>query len=73
MARDRLLKSVLRERFLVTLKSGESFDGLLDEWDDRHLAFVDAYAVTEKSRVQLDGGGLWLARENVAYMQRVRP
>lgn len=69
--RDRLLKSLLRERFLVTLKTGETFDGLLDQWDERNLLFVDTYAVTEKARVQLDGSGLWLQRENVAYMQRL--
>lgn len=69
--RDRLLKSLLRDRFVITLKTGETFDGLLDQWDDRNLLFVDAYAVTEKSRVQLDGAGLWLLRENVAYMQRI--
>jgi small nuclear ribonucleoprotein (snRNP)-like protein len=68
---DRLLKSLLRERFLVTLKTGETFDGLLDRWDDRNFLFVDTYAVTEKARVQLDGSGLWLQRENVAYMQRL--
>lgn len=71
MARDRLLKSLLRERFVITLKSGEAFEGLLDEWDDRNLLFLDVYAVTEKSRVQLDGSGLWLQRDNVAYIQRL--
>jgi len=71
MRRDRLLKSLIRERFVVTLKTGETFDGLLDEWDERNLLFIDAYAVTEKTRVQLDGAGLWLQRENVSYMQRL--
>jgi hypothetical protein len=71
LARDRLLKSLLRERFVVTLKTGEAFDGLLDQWDDRNLLFVDVYAVAKDSRVQLDGAGLWLPRENVAYLQRL--
>jgi small nuclear ribonucleoprotein (snRNP)-like protein len=71
MRSDRLLKSLLRERFIVTLKSGETFDGLLDQWDDRNLLFVDAYAVAENARVSLDGPGLWLPRENVAYLQRL--
>lgn len=71
MRRDRLLRELLRERFVVTLKSGETFDGLLDDWDDRNLLFIDTYAVTEKTRVQLDGAGLWLPRENVAYLQRL--
>lgn len=71
MRRDRLLKQLIRERFVVTLKSGETFDGLLDEWDDRNLLLIDAYAVTEKTRVHMDGAGLWLPRENVAYLQRL--
>lgn len=71
MARDRLLKSLIRDRFVITLKTGETFDGLLDEWDDRNFLFVDAYAVGEKSRVQLDGRGLWVQRDNVAYLQRL--
>lgn len=69
--RDRLLKSLLRDRFVITLKSGETFDGLLQEWDSANLLFVDAYAVTEKSRIQLDGTGLWVHRDNVAYLQRL--
>lgn len=68
---DRLLKSLVRERFVVTLKSGETFDGLLDKWDDRNLMLVDTFAVSENSRVQMDGSGLWLQRDNLAYMQRL--
>lgn len=71
MARDRLLKSLLRNRFIVTLKTGEAFDGLLDEWDEANLLLVDVYAVTETNRVQIDGAGLWLHRANIAYAQRL--
>lgn len=72
--RDRLLKKALRDRFLVTLKSGETFDGLLDEWDHSHLCFVDAHVITEgagQTGTAKVSGGLWLARENVAYLQRL--
>lgn len=72
MARDRLLKGLLRERLLVTLKTGEAFDGLLDDWDERNLLLVDAYAVTERDRVSVDGG-VWLQRDNVKYAQRLSP
>ncbi len=69
MRRDRLLRDLLRERFVVTLKSGETFDGLLDQWDDAHMSFIDAYAVTTTRRNSVDGV-LYLPRAEVAYMQR---
>lgn len=66
---DRLLKTLLRERFVVTLTSGEAFDGLLDRFDDRHLELVDAHAHLKDRRVDVDGR-LYLPRAQVAYMQR---
>lgn len=69
MRRDRLLKSLLRERFVVTLTTGEAFDGLLDRWDESTIELVDVHAVTEKSRVQVDGR-IYLPRQQISYMQR---
>lgn len=69
MARDRLLKNLVRERFVVTLKTGETFDGLLDDWDDRTVCLVDGHAVSETESVPV-AGKLYLPREQVAYMQR---
>jgi small nuclear ribonucleoprotein (snRNP)-like protein len=69
MSRDRLLKTYLRERFVVTLKTGETFDGLLNEWDPTTVELVDAHAVSEKGRVVVDGR-LYLPRAGIAYMQR---
>lgn len=69
MRRDRVLRQHLRERFVITLLSGETFDGLLDRWDESTLELVDGYAVTERARVQVDGR-LFLPRPQVAYMQR---
>jgi hypothetical protein len=75
VARDRLLKKLIRERFHVTLTSGESFDGLLDEWDAKHLVFVDAgtrmpldHAQTQRVPVS---GKLFLPRDRISYMQAV--
>lgn len=67
--RDRLLKSLLRERFVVTLKTGEAFDGLLDRHDESLIELVDVFAVSETSRVQVDGR-LYLPRPQIAYMQQ---
>lgn len=67
--RDRLLKSLLRERFVITLKSGDTFDGLLDRHDESTVELLDAYAVTEKHRAAVDGR-LYLPRVEISYMQR---
>lgn len=71
MRADRLLRGVLRERFVVTLATGETFDGLLDEHDTAYLTFVDAHAlVSGQPAVPVDGA-LYLPRSNIAYMQRI--
>lgn len=67
--RDRLLHRALRERFVVTMKSGATFDGLLDEVDGRTLVLVQAFALEENGRHQVDGR-MYLARAEVDYMQR---
>jgi hypothetical protein len=68
MGRDRLLKNLIRERFVVTLLDGQAFDGLLDRHDDAHLEFVDAHAIDKDARVSVDGR-LYVPRSQVAYMQ----
>lgn len=73
MARDRLLKKFLRQRFQVTLLSGATFDGLLDEWDEKHLIFIDSHVITSvddmRVRHVLVDGRLFLARSTIDYMQ----
>ncbi|HET6908318.1 MAG TPA: hypothetical protein VFH54_03185 [Mycobacteriales bacterium] len=71
--RDRLLKKAVRDRFVVTLKSGQAFDGLLDEWDHSHYLFVDAHALTDEGARQPVSvhGELWVDRGNVAYLQKL--
>lgn len=65
---DRIVRSHIRTRFLVTLKTGESFEGLLYDADAATLNFVDAWAVDTNGRRQVDGQ-LFVARADVAYMQ----
>lgn len=69
--RDRLLRGALRDRFVVTLKTGQAFDGLLDQWDHSHLAFVDAHALVEGADPVAVHGSLFVERANVAYMQLI--
>ena len=69
MRRDRLMRDLLRERFLVTMETGETFDGLLERVDEATVELVDAFAVTERSRLAVDGR-LYLPRARISYMQR---
>ena len=68
-ARDRLVRRSLRERFVVTMRSGEAFEGLLLEVDDRTLVLADGHVLTGNARHAADGL-LYLPRLEVAYMQK---
>jgi small nuclear ribonucleoprotein (snRNP)-like protein len=69
MRKDRLLRQLLRERFVITLRHGESFDGLLADVDTNTVRLVDAFALDGKNRVSVDGE-LFVPRGEVVYMQR---
>lgn len=72
MARaDRLVRSVLRERFVVTLRSGETFDGLLVDADVKTFRMANASAVDGKGAKAPVDGELFVPRDQVAYFQRV--
>lgn len=67
---DRLIRKALRTRYLITLTSGDAFDGILLEADERHYVLVDAEQILpDRSRVKVDGE-LWLPRLNVDYLQK---
>lgn len=72
--RDKILRALVLSQFVVTMKSGETFDGLLQYLDESTLVLVKAEAVTvardAQTRIPVDGA-LYLARSDVAYMQRV--
>lgn len=67
--RDRLIRQTLRERFVVTMKSGATFEGLLLDADDRTVVLVESFALDENGRHRVDGS-MYLARSDVDYMQR---
>lgn len=69
MARDRLLRQHLRERFVVTLKSGDTFDGLVDQWDESTIELLDPHVVSKDGLAAVDGR-LYLPRAEINYMQR---
>lgn len=70
MKRDRILRDRRREEILVTLKSGETFSGVLIDHDERHLVLLAASAVSaDGSKVKADGSVV-LPWDNVAYWQK---
>ncbi|MBC7594521.1 MAG: hypothetical protein H7288_11385 [Kineosporiaceae bacterium] len=69
MGKDRLLKQLLRERFVITLRTGESFDGLLVDADEKTVRLVDAVALTEAGRRVVDGE-LFVPRAEIVYLQK---
>lgn len=69
LGRDRLVRKALRERFVVTLRGGESFDGLLVEADAKTFRFANASAIDGHVHVKVDGD-LFIPRSEVTYLQR---
>lgn len=70
MRADRLLRHLIKERFVITLKSGESFDGLLADVDVKTIRLVNAWALADKDRVSVDGE-LFIPRAEIVYMQKL--
>ena len=69
MGKDRLLKNLLRERFVVTLHGGAAFDGLLVDADEKTVRLANAFALDGKSRVPVDGE-LFIPRSEIVYLQK---
>lgn len=69
IGRDRLVRQALRERFVATLRGGESFDGLLIEADEKTYRFANAWALDGRNRTQVDGE-LFIPRDEVIYLQK---
>jgi small nuclear ribonucleoprotein (snRNP)-like protein len=66
---DRLVKASLRERFVLTLKTGETFEGLLVDADQKTVRLVDAFALEGNNRIGVDGD-LFVPRIEISYLQR---
>jgi small nuclear ribonucleoprotein (snRNP)-like protein len=68
----KVLRQVMRDRVVVTLKSGEAFDGVLMAADGRAWELVNAKALGVGERgadVPVDGSMI-LPADNIAYCQR---
>lgn len=72
MKRSRILTARLREHVVVTLKSGQSFSGILYSHDDKVLVLRDVEALStsqENPTVPVDGE-LLLQWSNVDWVQK---
>lgn len=72
MKTSRLLRDRLRSRVVVTMKSGQSFDGVLYDLDDRVWFLRDASALgagEKNTNLPLDGEVVLLSAE-IAFAQR---
>lgn len=69
LKRDKLVRQALRERFVASLRGGESFEGLLLDADEKTFRFVDSFALDGKNRAPVDGD-LYIPRSEVLYLQK---
>lgn len=70
--RSRVLNTRLRERVVVTTKTGQAFAGILYSADDKAIVLKQASAIgvaEDKSDVDLDGEWIVLT-SNVDWIQR---
>lgn len=72
MRRDRLLRTLLRERFMVTLDGDQTFEGLLLRVDAETVELGDVVLIGPQTRVKADGI-VYLPRHRIVYMQRPKP
>lgn len=70
MRRDRVLRSLLRSRFLVTMKSGQTWSGVLVDVDARSLMLEQVEAIGPDGSSTPADGQVYLPRVDVAYVQR---
>lgn len=67
---DRLMRDRLKARFIITTTTGEAFDGLLSEIDERTVVLVNVGVVKDVGSVAPVDGEVILRRDAIAYMQK---
>lgn len=71
MARaDRLVRQYLRDRFVITTKSGVTWSALLLDVDQTSLLLGDVEQIATDGTATKADGQVFLPRADVAYMQR---
>jgi hypothetical protein len=67
---DRIVRKHLRARFIVTMKAGETWSGVLLDTDRLTLCLADVSAISPDGQATPADGQVFLPRVDVAYMQR---
>jgi hypothetical protein len=70
MRPDRIVQQQLRTRFIITMKSGQTWSALLISADRNTLHLAEASAITPGGDATPADGQIFLPRADVAYMQR---
>lgn len=70
MRSDRLVRKHLRARFIVTMKSGDTWSGVLVDADRLTFCLADVSAISPDGQSTPADGQVFLPRADVAYMQR---
>jgi len=71
MRRDRILRGLVHQRFVVTDVDGHGYRGLLADADDRVLRLVDTATMGPAGQLVPIDGDFFLERSRVAYMQQI--
>lgn len=64
------MRRLLREQFVVTMKSGDTWSGVLVEADEHTLSMLHVQKVQPDGTSVSADGQMFLPRSDVAYMQR---
>jgi hypothetical protein len=67
---DRLVRQHLRTRFVVTTKTGLTWDGVLMDADANSLLLFDVESVGHDGTRTKADGQVYIPRGDVAYMQK---
>lgn len=67
---DRIMRGLVRSKFLLTTKADQTWEGVLLEVDDNCLVLAEAALVEHDGSKTPADGQVLLPRRDVAYMQR---
>lgn len=67
---DRIVRSLIRDRFVFTLLDDVTFEGVLLDSDERTFVLVDAAQIAADGSRKTVDGQLILDRTNVDYVQK---
>lgn len=70
MRTDRIVKRLMRTKFLVTTKDGQTWEGVLMDADPSTFLLVEAALVAGDGTRTAADGQILISRSDVAYMQR---